>query len=100
MPLFTVFFEYRGGTYIEQVKAGSVSLALRSWAEHLDPSSIKFLGQSRKRQLITEVEAKLAHSQPPTQLAGLHNAWCAGAFLGAGFVNLIQTEPSLNAART
>jgi hypothetical protein len=100
MPLFTVIFDYRGGTYIEQVKAGNVSSALRSWAEHLDPNSIKFLGQSRKRQLITEIEAKFAHALPPTQLAGLQNAWCAGTFLGAGLVNLIQTEPSSNAART
>jgi len=99
MPLFTVFFEYRGGTYIEQVKASDVSSALRSWAEHLEPKSVKFLGRSRKRQLVTEIEAKLTHAQPPTQLAGLQNAWCAGAFLGAGLVNLVQTEPSSNAAQ-
>jgi hypothetical protein len=67
MPLYTFFIEYRGGTYISQVRARSSPLATKAWAG-------KFL------------EMKVLRD-PPTALDGLKkhlvffssSAWSPGA---------------------
>lgn len=94
MPLFTVFLDYQGGTYIGQVQAANVSDALRLWAVNLDPVPIKHFGHARKRQLVENVEWRLANGLPPTPLDTLKNAWCAGTCPGGGLINLVKTDQS------
>ena len=92
MPLYTVIFEFRGGTYISQTQAESESAALHRWAQDLDVRGIQHLGSFRKRKLITEIDKDLKELNAPFPLTGLQNAWCAGSFLGTGLINIIKTD--------
>jgi hypothetical protein len=59
MPLYTVIFEYRAGTYISQTQAEDESSAVRVWAENLDIREIQHFGLSGKQAVISEVENSL-----------------------------------------
>jgi hypothetical protein len=81
--LYTVVLDYRGGTYISQVNAGSVAGALKIWADALDIGAVARLGPQRKGELIDDIKMQLSSGQPPAPLDGLVNAWCASALNGA-----------------
>ena len=49
--LYTVVMDYRGGTYISQVSARSVTTTLKVWAAALDPAAIAGLGTQRNSLL-------------------------------------------------
>jgi hypothetical protein len=92
MPLFTIILDFKGGTYIGQVKAATPSAALCAWAVGLDPVPIKHFGPARKKQLVAEVEWRLENGLSPTPLTGLKNAWCAGCCPGGGLINMVRTD--------
>jgi hypothetical protein len=85
--------EYRGGTYIEQVKATSESEAVRTWVHKIDRSSIHGLGMRRKAHLVAAIENDLADGERPAPLTGLKNAWCKSAVFSGEFVliNIVAT---------
>ena len=89
MSLFTVIWDFRGGTYISQVRAPSAHRAFLKWAETLDVTEIAGVGPAGKQRIIREIEE---FDHQPTPLAGLKNAWCAGSVAVGGLVNIVQTE--------
>jgi len=93
MPLFTVIFEYRGGTYIAQVKAKGPRQALTRWAKELSPKIVARLGARAKASLVRVLAERSDGLTGPTALAGLPNVWCAGFPVPGGLVNLVRTDP-------
>src|SRR5260370_15177896 len=91
--LYTVVLDYRGGTYISQVNAGSVAGALKIWADALDIGAVARLGPQRKGELIDDIKMQLSSGQPPAPLDGLVNAWCASALTSGGLslINIVGT---------
>ncbi len=73
--LYTFFLDYKGGTYVSQVKASSPRRALAAWAETLQEADINGLGSSAKKKLINQI------NQPPTPLNHIKNTWCYSALL-------------------
>jgi hypothetical protein len=54
MALYTIILDYRGGTYISQVRARSPRAAAKLWAHTLDVVSVKHLGAKGKQRIINE----------------------------------------------
>ena len=92
--LYTVLMEYRGGTYVSQVRAQTVVAALQNWASELDAGAIQGFSEGRKRELLREIESDLRSGTEPAPLNGLHNVWCTSAALSGGMVliNIVSTQ--------
>ena len=90
--LFTVLMEYRGGTYISQVRARSANEAVRRWAAKLDPLPIAEFSERRKRELIRSLDG-----DKPVPLDGLTNAWCTSALVGgsSALINIVATANNM-----
>jgi len=73
--LYTFFLDYKGGTYVSQVKASSPVKALMVWTETLDDTNVDGLSHSAKKKLITEI------NEQPTPLEGVKNTWCCSVLL-------------------
>ena len=78
MPKFTLILEFRGGTYIRQLKAGSPKAALSKLAAGSDGKRKVF------RALLDEHEVAID---------GIANSWCSSAsFQGRmALVNIVKT---------
>ena len=63
MPLYTFILDYRGGTYISQVRAPNYKMAPRVWAEKLDLTAIAKLEKGFGDKLATILNHKLVHPQ-------------------------------------
>ena len=89
MPLYTFFLEYRGGTYISQVRARSSALATKAWARKFTKMKVKGLGAQSKSDLIRKILI-----DAPTSLDGLINAWCSSAIVRGhlALIHFTQTE--------
>ncbi|PWV56440.1 hypothetical protein [Chitinophaga sp. S165] len=89
MKTYTFIAEFRGGTYISQVKAANVSAAMVLWSKELNPAEIKFLGEKGKLELQTEIEA-----ENPTKVEGIENVWffCLRIKSGYFMVNVVKTS--------
>ena len=72
MPLFTFLMEFKGGTYLAQVRESSPRRALRRWLQTLDVDPITGMGAGTKREFL-----KWLPESGPVRVAGLQNAWCA-----------------------
>ncbi|MFH7041749.1 hypothetical protein ABT392_05455 [Paucibacter sp. JuS9] len=90
MPMFTVVLDYRGGTYISQLRAPSVRTAQIAWAKSLEPGVVFGLGAKRLVQLVQEIEQDPYGIYAPVALRGLTNAWCCGS--PYGLLNIIKTD--------
>lgn len=88
MNRYTIVFEFRGGTYIEQINGDSVMEAANTWANNVKISDIKHLGEAGKSELINQIK-----TENPTPLNGLHHVWCISGILRSGYflINIIQT---------
>jgi len=68
--LFTVIYEFLGGTYVSQVRAGDEQHAFAAWADVL----------RRDRPMGVEAErianAVMEEAEPLNALNGLTGAWC------------------------
>jgi hypothetical protein len=86
MPLFTIIAEYRGGTYLQQVRAGSSLGALTKW--RMSPKSIPGLKSSRRREV-----REGAAVDELVEITGCKHVWCTSAMLGKHLllVHVIQT---------
>jgi hypothetical protein len=73
--LYTFFLDYKGGTYVSQVRASSPLKALTIWGEALNHTQVDGLSRSAKKKLTAEI------NEPPTLLEGVKNTWCYSALL-------------------
>ncbi len=89
MALFTVIADYRGGTYIRQLRASGVQSALEQWARELPNIKGSFIGVATKRKLSAAVRES---DNRPVAIEGTENVWfwCACGFE----VHLVKTEAS------
>ena len=89
MPLYTFFLEYRGGTYVSQVRARSSPLAIKAWAGKFIELNVPGLGIRSKSDLVE----KILHDAP-TALDGLKNTWCSSALVRGqlALIHFTQTE--------
>ena len=85
MPLFTFVADYKGGTYVSQVKATSLKAAKKAWAQQLEPQAISGFGKATHQRVITSCGAAEA-----TQLTGLKNVWFF--YVQDFFVNVVSTN--------
>ncbi|QJB29766.1 hypothetical protein HF329_12185 [Chitinophaga oryzae] len=80
--------EFRGGTYISQVRERDVNAAMNLWSESLQIAQIKFLG----RRGLSELQDEL-NRENPTKIDGTENVWffCLRIKSGIIMVNVIKT---------
>jgi hypothetical protein len=90
LNLYTFVLDYRGGTYISQVRAETAQEACNTWAKNLNTSEIKHLGIKSKNLLIDDLQEDYNQLVP---LAGLQNAWCTSATIRnhTALINIIET---------
>lgn len=88
MDIYTFIMEFRGGTYISQIKGANISAAMVLWGQNLDLAQIKFLGEKGKLELQTELT-----NESPTKTEGVENVWFFCLRIKPGFltVNVIKT---------
>jgi hypothetical protein len=91
MSLFTIVLDYRGGTYIHQVRAASALTACRKWARELSVADIYNLGRTGKEDMVTQLENDKA-----IPLEDAKNAWCfcVTARGKLALINVIKTDQS------
>ena len=73
MPLFTFFLDYRGGTYISQVRARNHFVAPGVWAKKLDLRHIPNTSDGFRENLLKSLDF-----EKPVALEGVRNTWCCG----------------------
>jgi hypothetical protein len=100
MALYTIILDYRGGTYISQVRARSPRAAAKQWARALDVVGVKHLGAKGKQKIITNLENDEYCLNEPVALTGLVGVWCIGMPIPGGLVNIVATVDSDGAAQT
>lgn len=88
MPLYTFFVDYKGGTYISQVRAASPSKATEVWAKKLKHITIQGMGDKSKERLAQELR-----DEGPVSIHGLERTWCSTALIQGHLVliNLVET---------
>lgn len=95
MATYTFIMEYRGGTYISQVKATSINKAIRQWAYELPVNEIKHFGPKMKQQLVHDLDHDEYGIYKAVALTGLANAWSVSVPLpiSAGTtINAVKTD--------
>lgn len=88
MSIYTFITEFRGGTYISQIKEANVNTAMVLWSKSLEVAEIKFLGEKGLSDLRTELM-----SESPTKIRGVKNVWffCLRIKSGLFMVNVVKT---------
>ena len=91
MKNFTYVVDFRGGTYISQVRAESIEKSMLSWAKALEVKEIQYLGEKVKEEIIRTVVDEEA-----TPLTGLVNVWFFFVSTQSGpmYINVVQTDMS------
>ena len=81
--------EFRGGTYIAQVKAASVEKAIRLWSNTINDTKVAHFGVYSKLELQTKILNNSVERVNETS-----NVWCTCTSLRTGFVNvyIIKTQ--------
>ena len=88
MPLFTIVMEFKGGTYVSQIRAPSPEAALENWARGLEVKNIEGMTAGIKRQFVEWLpEAR------PTAVDGLKSTWSSGlvARADSALVHIVRT---------
>lgn len=88
MDIYTFIMEFRGGTYISQVKENDVNTAMILWSKSLQLTQVKFLGRKGILELQDEIK-----SESPTRIGDVDNVWffCLRIKSGLLMVNVIKT---------
>ncbi len=88
--LYSFIMDFRGGTYISQVKADAPQQAMINWANSLDYKQIKYLGQKNKQHIIETIEEEF---DTLTTISTVKNIWIFQLLLSTGFatIHFIQT---------
>ncbi len=89
MHTFTFIMEFKGGTYINQISAIDLRHAMIAWANKLDTTQIKYLGERSQIELVNIIQNEL-----PIRISGLSNVWCFSVLLKVGFIigNIVLTD--------
>jgi hypothetical protein len=96
MAIYTIIFDYRGGTYIRQVTAESEQSAFIAWSNVLKAGVVQGLGPKRLARLVKEVAENFADLNSPVPLTGLTNVWCASLSRSvSGLVHIVKTDVTL-----
>lgn len=91
--LYTWVVLFRGGTFISQVKAGSVHESVQAWLEYQEEhlGDIPFLGE----KTLQEIRTAFAEEEDtrPIPLRGMKNAWFCLVLsrMGALHINIVET---------
>lgn len=88
MPLFTLLMEFKGGTYLSQLRAPSPDDALEKWARGLEVKNVEGMTGAIKRQFVEWLpEAR------PAAVDGLKSTWSAGfvASTSSALVHIVRT---------
>jgi len=88
VPLYTFILEYRGGTYISQVRAVNYKTAPQVWAEQLDLTGIAKPEKNFRDKLFASI-----NSDKPTPIDGVAKTWCCSLIYvkQQSLVHFIQT---------
>lgn len=87
--LYTFIMDFRGGTYISQIKAKGLTEACEKWLEKLSTKDVKYLGSKTKMELYNELKNEMV-----TPINGVDNIWIMN-FLPFGYyitVHIIKTD--------
>ena len=92
MDLYTIIMDFRGGTYIEQVKAASPEKATIKWAVKLNVKEIPYLSENSRMSLIAAIPIMLKDKEI-IKLDNLQNIWSFTFQFKTGYaiVNVIKT---------
>jgi len=94
MPLFTISLEFRGGTYLDQVKAADERKALKVWAGALETNGINGLSTNRKAKLVQVIDEQFKEGDYPCAISGLVNVWFHHCNVGGPmFIDIVKTSP-------
>ena len=87
MSLFTAVLEFRGGTYIAQVKAANIKKAVERYANEL--LVVTAIGTMPTRRRLANELSK----EEPVPLKSVENVWCCSAIVTGDFalLNIIRT---------
>ena len=89
--LYTIVFDFAGGTYLAQVRAPDAAGAVARWAGQLARRGLPCLTRAEARELARDLPA-----DPPVPVEGLVNTWCSTGLVGgrAAFAHIVRTaEP-------
>jgi hypothetical protein len=85
---FTFYLEYKGGTYISQVRARSYKSAPKAWAEKLDLTDISKPEKDFKVKLLKSID-----EETPVPIDGISKTWCCSMlYLNDALVHFTQTS--------
>lgn len=87
--MYTIIFDYKGGTYVSQLYAKDEYLACLKWAQDLDTKEIEYIGERLKKKLLSELSDE---DNKPILLKGMLNVWFTMIALnGNAFIHIIKT---------
>ena len=88
MHFYTIFLEWKGGTYIAQERAESVSGAIEAWARSSVADAIPDFGPTIRDQIVADLE-----SEVPVPISAVLNVWCHSSLAGdnLALVHIVQT---------
>ena len=91
--LFTFVMDFRGGTYFDQLTAGSIKQAVSKWADNLNVNEIEHFGKKSKQQIL-ETLADQNTTEIITPLEIAKNVWRFSFRFKTGFavVHIIKTD--------
>jgi hypothetical protein len=90
--LYSVILDYRGGTYVAQIRADSIVDAMRDWVEGLSDHNLKLWHVARESlRLLTRQEA--------VPLRGCLGVWCLAGTVDRdlALINIVATRDDLEA---
>lgn len=89
MATYTFIMNFKGGTYISQIKAKDEFEAVLKWGKELDSSQVEGFEEKHREALLERLK-----DESPVLLTGLTHAWCIGARIGKTFalVNFVKTD--------
>ena len=87
---YTFVLDYRGGTYIEQVRARDPDSAALEWARRLDLAAIG-VSEGWRDRLVSEVVEETA-----VPIIGVESTWCISPYIEQtmAIVHLVETAVS------
>jgi hypothetical protein len=70
--LYTMILDYRGGTYVSQVRSNSPITAVKKWAKRVSASDLNIWGLDRS-------DLGPLSTDDPVPLKNCQNVWCSSA---------------------
>jgi len=94
-PLFTFYLDYRGGTYISQLRARDYLEAPTAWAKKLDLRQIPNASERFRDNLLKSLEF-----EKPVPLNGVDSTWCCALiYASRAILHFTQTAETRSRVR-